>query len=87
MLVAARAATKMNATGCKIDRSIPMARKIYEQPSSVTAKDGDVLVIGPDHVDVGLTPDAAEETSNRLLEGSMKARGQRHFKDYPHRAK
>jgi len=38
-------------------------------------------------VDVGLTPDAAEETSNRLLEGSMKARGQRHLKHYPHRAK
>ena len=62
-------------------------KKIYEQPSAVTAEDGDVLVEGPDHVDVGLTPEAAEETSNRLLEGAMKARGQRHRKDYPHRAK
>lgn len=62
-------------------------KKIYEQPSSVTAEDGDVLVKGPDHTDVGLTPDAAEETSNRLLEGSMKARGQRHLKHYPHRSK
>lgn len=62
-------------------------KKIYEQPSSVTAQDGDVLVTGPDHVDVGLSPEAAEETSDRLLEGSMKARGQRHLKDYPHRAK
>lgn len=76
------------ATCCKLGRSSRMsARKIYEQPSSVTAEDGDVLVEGPDHVDVGLTPDAAEETSNRLLEGSMKARGQRHLKHYPHRAK
>ena len=61
-------------------------RKIYHQPSLVTAVDGDVLVKGPDHVDVILSPEAAEETSNRLLEGSMKARGQRLFKDYPHKA-
>ena len=59
---------------------------IYREPSAVTAKDGDVVVKGPDSVDVALTPDAAEETSNRLLEGSMKARGQRHFRKYPHRA-
>ena len=62
-------------------------KKIYHEPSLVTAEDGDVWVKGPDHVDVVLTPDAAEETSNRLLEGSMKARGQRHLKDYPHRAR
>jgi hypothetical protein len=64
-----------------------MAKEIYEQPSTVTAEEGDVQVEGPDHVDVVLTPDAAEETSNRLLEGSMKARGQRHLKYYPHRAR
>ena len=63
-----------------------MDRKTYHEPSSVTAEDGDVLVLGPDDVDVALSPDAAEETSNRLLEGSMKARGQRRFKDYPHKA-
>ena len=62
-------------------------RKIYQQPSSVTAEDGEVLVKGPDHVDVILSPEAAEETSNRLLEGSMKARGQQLFKDYPHKPK
>ena len=62
-------------------------KQIYEKPSTVTAEEGDVLVVGPDDVDIALTPDAAEETSNRLLEGSMKARGQRLFKDYPHRAK
>ena len=61
-------------------------RKIYHQPSSVTAEDGDVLVLGPDDVNVVLDPDAAEETSNRLLEGSMKARGQRHLRNYPHKA-
>ena len=62
-------------------------QKIYHQPSSVTAEDGDVLILGPDDVHVTMDPDAAEETSNRLLEGSMKARGQQLFKDYPHRAK
>ena len=63
------------------------AKEIYEEPSSVTAEEGDVLVKGPDAVDVALTLEAAEETSNRLLEGSMKARGQRRLKHYPHRAK
>lgn len=63
------------------------SRTIHNQPSSVTAEDGDVLVKGPDDVDVGLSPEAAEETSNRLLEGSMKARGQRHLRNYPHRAR
>ncbi len=55
--------------------------KIYTEPSSVTAKDGAVVVDGPDSVDVQLTPDAAEETSDRLLEGAMKARGQKYFSD------
>lgn len=62
-------------------------KRIYEQPSTVTAEEGEVQVKGPDAVDVVLTPEAAEETSNRLLEGSMKARGQRHLKNYPHRPK
>lgn len=62
-------------------------KKIHQQPSSVTAEEGDVFVKGPDDVDVALSPEAAEETSNRLLEGSMKARGQRRFKHYPHRPK
>jgi hypothetical protein len=61
-------------------------QKIYHQPSSVTAEDGDVLILGPDDVHVTMDPDAAEETSNRLLEGSMKARGQRHLRSYTYRA-
>lgn len=54
-------------------------RKVYDEPSEVTVEDGAVEVRGPDDVDVDFTPDAAEETSNRLLEGSLKARGQRYF--------
>jgi len=52
---------------------------IYDEPSEVTVEDGVVALKGPDAVDVRLTPDAAEETSNRILEGSMKARGQAYF--------
>ena len=53
--------------------------KVYDEPSDILAEDGCVKVSGPDAVDVRMTPDAAEETSNRLLEGSMKARGQAYF--------
>ena len=52
-------------------------KTIYSDASDVQAKDGVVSVEGPDAVDVKLTPDAAAETSDRLLRGSMKAQGQR----------
>lgn len=55
--------------------------KIYDEASAIDAEDGTVSVKGPDAVDVRLTPNAAEETSERLLEGAMKARGQRYFED------
>ena len=50
--------------------------KIYREPSDVTAKDGVVSVKGPDAVDVKMTAEAADETSERLLEGALKAHGQ-----------
>ena len=56
-------------------------RQIYNRASDVTAEDGVVNVDGPDAVDIGLTPDAAEETSIRLSENAMKARGQKYFDD------
>jgi hypothetical protein len=52
---------------------------VYDEPSKVDADDGVVVVKGPDAVDVRLTAGAAEETSERLLQGAMKARGQRYF--------
>jgi hypothetical protein len=61
-------------------------QETYSKPSVVTAKDGDVQVDGPDGVDVSLTPEAAAETSERLLNGAMKAEGQRRMKDFPHQA-
>ena len=54
---------------------------IYDEASDVAADDGVVSVKGPDAVNVKLTPDAAAETSERLLKGSMKAQGQRVRKD------
>jgi hypothetical protein len=54
---------------------------IYDDPSEVDADQGAVHIRGPDAVDVRMTPRAAEETSDRLLEGSMKARGQTYFDD------
>jgi hypothetical protein len=55
--------------------------ELYDQPSEVDADRGEVTVKGPDAVDVRLTPKAAEETSDRLLEGALKARGQRYFEE------
>lgn len=56
-------------------------KTIYDEPSDVDAEDGAVVVCGPDAVDVHLTPEAALETSDRLTNGAMKARGQRYFAD------
>ena len=61
--------------------------EIFTEPSAVKAVDGTVEVDGPDAVDVALTPEAAEETSERLLGESLKARGQTRMKHHPHRPK
>lgn len=53
----------------------------YDEASEVDAEDGAVIVRGPDAVDVQMTPEAALETSDRLTDGAMKARGQRYFED------
>jgi hypothetical protein len=55
--------------------------EIYDEPSAVDADAGAVRQNGPDAVDVRMTPAAAEETSERLLQGAMKARGQRYFEE------
>ena len=54
-----------------------MDEEIHDKPSQVDAMDGVVSVKGPDGVEVQMTPDAADETSHRLLHGALKARGQR----------
>jgi hypothetical protein len=54
-----------------------MDEKIYDEPTRVEAEDGKVVLDGPDGVDVTMTPDAALETSDRLLVGATQAEGQR----------
>ncbi len=53
-----------------------MDNKLHDEASKVTAEKGQVLVSGPDGVAVALTPDAAAETSDRLLDGAAEAQGQ-----------
>jgi hypothetical protein len=64
---------------------MPEKRIVYEDASVVKAVQGCVDVDGPDDVDITMTAEAAEETSERLLAESLKARGQRRLKSYPHR--
>lgn len=59
-------------------------KTIYSQPSKVSADDGAVAMDGPDAVDVQLTPEAAEETADRLTDEAVRARGQRRLRDLPH---
>ena len=61
--------------------------KVYSEPSEVEAEEGAVQVRGPDAVDVDLTPEAAEETSERLNDQAVVARGQRRLNRMTHRAK
>jgi hypothetical protein len=60
---------------------------VYPDPSDVAAHQGAVEVEGPDEVDVAMTPEAAEETSERLEKEAVRARGQRRLKDLPHQPK
>ena len=53
-----------------------MEDRIYDQPTEVDAEDGKVVLDGPNGVAVLMTPDAAAETSRRLLFGAAQARGQ-----------
>ena len=61
-------------------------RTIYPDPSDVDAVDGAVELDGPDNVNIAMTPEAAEETSERLNEQAVKARGQRRLSRMTHRA-
>ena len=54
---------------------------IFDEPSDVDAEGGVVVVRGPGAIDVRMTAGAAEETSQRLLTGALKARGQIYFSE------
>jgi len=62
-----------------------MEKIVHQQPSDVTADDGAVTMDGPDAVDVQLTPEAAEETADRLTDESVRARGQRRLRGLAHK--
>jgi hypothetical protein len=46
----------------------------HSEPSEVNAEQGIVIVEGPDGVAITLTPDAAEETGQRLIRAASEAR-------------
>ncbi len=52
-------------------------RKVYSEPSDVESKPGQVNVIGPDHVDIAFTPEAAATTAANLLDKAAEAKGQK----------
>jgi len=62
-------------------------RTVHDQPSEVTAIDGAVDVDGPEDVRFSFTPEGAEETSDRLSEQAVRARGQRRLSGLIHRPK
>lgn len=66
---------------------MPDKKALFDEPSDVKAVEGSVEVEGPDDVDVALTPEAASETSDRLLGQAFKARGQRRMRHHPHKPK
>lgn len=71
-----------------MSRSVSCAvtrEKLYDEATDVKARDGEVILDGPDAVDVKVTPEAAEQTADNLVEGAIKARGQRRLKDLPHK--
>jgi len=59
--------------------------ELYDEATKVSARDGEVILDGPDGIDVRMTPEAAEETSDNLMEGAAEAAGQRKLKGLPHK--
>ncbi len=53
-----------------------MSDRLYHEPSTVSAEQGEVQLDGPGGIAIAMTPDAAAETSERLLIGAAQAQGQ-----------
>ena len=58
------------------------SKEIREEPIEVLADDGNVALTGPDGTVVVLSPEAAEETSDRLWKWAMYARHQRRHREH-----
>lgn len=54
---------------------------LFDDASAVAAKEGEVVVDGPDGVAVSLTPEAAIETGERLQDKAVEAAGQRRLRE------
>ena len=54
-----------------------MTRQAHDMPSDVEAEEGFVYIDVRGSVGYSMTPDAASETSDRLLAGAATAEGQR----------
>ncbi len=52
-------------------------KELFDEATKIEAVDGNVELDGPDGVDVALTPEAAEETVDRMFRASAEAAGQR----------
>lgn len=53
-----------------------MRDRLYDEPSKIIAEEGEVQLDGPDGIAIAMTPEAAAETSERLLAGAAQAQGQ-----------
>lgn len=49
-----------------------MPKEVYSKPSNVQGYGGEVMVEGPDGVDVSFTPEAAIITGTRLINEGVK---------------
>lgn len=58
-----------------------MIRVIHNEASVVSSKVNEVLVLGPDDVDISLTPGAAVRTAGALLEKAAEAVGKQALSD------
>lgn len=58
--------------------------EVHDDPSTVTAERGTVIVDGPNAVVVTLTPDVALDTADRLIEAATEAEGYRIMCDIRH---
>ena len=77
------ASTGTQLRAMRFDRMVD--DKLYDEATKVTARDGEVILDGPDGVDVKVTPEAAEQTAVNLEDAAVEARGQRRFKGMTHR--
>ena len=59
------------------DRRVGMIRIIHDDIPAISAKTDEVILVGPDDVDISLTPSAANRTAEGLIEKAAEAIGKR----------